>query len=278
MISRALIGFLIFSCLTSPLVSQSVLRGQVVNSHGEQVPFARMGIVNTHITSLSDEQGYFNLEIPGQYSNDSLTIQAPGLLTTSFPLDSLLKLTEVTLVLPDALTDLGQIEVNRKKTRTKSRTLGNKAKVKGGSASYPGEWTVTLLIDVKEEFAQVKKVKFHLAESKSDSVFLRPVVFSYDSLSHMPGKELLTANLISKHAVSKGWTELDLSKLQFYITGKVFIGIEVLSMSGGVSGDLAFSIGFLGTLAKDKIWEKSNLLDSWRNASNSYLIKVLVEY
>lgn len=71
-----LAALLVFSL---PVFSQHVIQGQTINrSDNKPIPFANIGIENTPVGTLSNEDGSFQIVVPSKYESDTILFSALG--------------------------------------------------------------------------------------------------------------------------------------------------------------------------------------------------------
>lgn len=267
---------LFLGCATLGATAQVKIVAEIVSTEGLPIGFARVGIHDSQVSTLADELGQFELLIPKELVQQKLTIQVPGYKTTTFSIDSLSHERAVRFVLASDVRLLDEVTVSKKRPRTKKRTLGNRSLGPYASASYGSQWTLVTLIELKET-TQINKLKIRIASTERDSIALRPAIFAYDSVRHIPGQSLLEKNLYSYTKLGPGWFEYELSNLHFYTEGAVCVGFEILSTSNQ-NGDVSVSASMPGKKFKDLMWERAAFTFPWQKASNAYLIKADVEY
>jgi len=81
----ALITLVIFMIiLSSPLIAQNILKGRVLSSTGLPVSGARITLLNLEGSTLSDDRGYFSLELPAAEKRLKVRIQHPDYFEQEF--------------------------------------------------------------------------------------------------------------------------------------------------------------------------------------------------
>ncbi|MFM8740404.1 MAG: carboxypeptidase-like regulatory domain-containing protein, partial [Cytophagales bacterium] len=134
--------------------SQTALHGKVVNQADKKpIAYANIGIANTGIGTISNEDGSFSLQVLTLHLKDTLRFSGIGYGKRSIPIQSFLK-KDVIVYLNEHVTQLKEVTVTSKKEKNKTFELGNR-KSRGGTLEndtvYAGSATA-LLIENKNPF------------------------------------------------------------------------------------------------------------------------------
>jgi hypothetical protein len=105
---------LLFQALHINLLAQVKLNGIVVNENGKCIPFVNIGIENTTVGTASYEDGTFQIEIPSDFSEDSLTFSAIGYKRIKIPVMNLVDTDSIFLVESEIRIDEVAIYSNMK--------------------------------------------------------------------------------------------------------------------------------------------------------------------
>ncbi|MEX1240074.1 MAG: hypothetical protein WEB30_10165, partial [Cyclobacteriaceae bacterium] len=71
-----------------------------------------------------------------------------------------------------------------------------------------------------------EKVSVRVAKNTFKEFKIRVRVYSVDSLTGLPGKDLLNKSVVETSRIKKGWLEIDLLKHYIMIDGPFYLGFE----------------------------------------------------
>ncbi len=211
--------------------AQSKIEGQVVSAYdGQGIPFANIGILNTNVGTLSNEDGSFTLYLPIQQENELLSFSSLGFETKNMPVQALLvKNASNTIKLQEWAMQLKNVVVTGKKGKLETEWMGNgKSLLLSGqlySDTTKAGSAMALLID-KSEYSNlvfIEKAKLRIAKNKFPEFKVRIKFLEVDTANNnLPGKPLFQDNIILHASITKGWLEVDLSKYQYQISQNKF--------------------------------------------------------
>lgn len=229
-----LAALLVFSL---PVFSQHVIQGQTINrSDNKPIPFANIGIENTPVGTLSNEDGSFQIVVPSKYESDTILFSALGFERKSIAVLHL-NPNEVHMIsLQEKPITLKPVFVSAKKEKTKSYALGNRY-TKGGflyADSVSTGAAMALFIDNKYPSyykglnypVMVEKVRVFIDKNSIDCFRLRVRFLQRDSVTNLPDKDLLSENVMITSSTKKGWLEVDLSRYHFVAHEPFYLVIE----------------------------------------------------
>lgn len=291
--TRVRSSFFIFLVTTTFLTTagneanaQIVLKGRVITSTKEAIPFVRIGIVETGVALMSGVDGSFQLQIPEQHKNRLLTFQVPGFKTSSFAIDSLVKEADLLVELAEDITFLNDFVVSNKKVKTK--VIGNDGVRKGSDVDKDFEADINMAYAIKVKGKKtpftVTKLWVLVRNPYSYPYYIRPLVMAYDEEGRKPGKSLIGENIYFEVQEGKGWIELDLEGYNINAEGTIVIGVEWLGTSSeipyfSISYDFGNAESFRRTMTSEgfKATGKSNWLP-YNGQKKRPLIKAEIQY
>ena len=123
-------SLLLLSCcilslfLSLPIGAQTFVIGQVIDAATkEPLPYVNIGLLNKNIGTVSDETGYFELEVnTEQNSRDTLRFSMIGFETKSYTLNDFINQNEIEVYLTEKSTALDEVILSSKRKKYK-RTL-----------------------------------------------------------------------------------------------------------------------------------------------------------
>lgn len=246
-------SLLLLSCcilslfLSLPLGAQTFVIGQVIDAATkEPLPYVNIGLLNKNIGTVSDETGYFELEInTEQNSRDTLRFSMIGFETKSYTLNDFINQNEIEVYLTEKSTALDEVILNSKRKNYQTKILGNKTTSKALYAAFTSNKLgneMGFIVRARKHPMILKKFNISLVENDYGSIKFRLNI--YDVLNGLPNKTLLTDNLFIETEESTGIVSLDLTPYEIILDQDFFIAIEWIEDLG--PGKLYFSGGFFG--------------------------------
>jgi serine beta-lactamase-like protein LACTB len=233
--------WLITLCIFSlPLFSQRIVSGKTLSKPGNRpVPYTNIGIIGTPIGTISNTDGSFLIQIPKEYQNDTLIFYSLGFGQRAVPLLSLSQSSNLTIFLKEKSTTLEAVEVSAKKSKNKKFWFGNRY-AKGGSLyadSVAAGSAMALLIENKYPSyhndlqlpVYLEQVRIQIFRNTMGNFKLRVRLCEVDSITGIPGKDLLDKNVIVESNVNKGWLDIDMTPYNITLdTIRFFLVVEWL--------------------------------------------------
>jgi CubicO group peptidase (beta-lactamase class C family) len=199
--------------------SQIVLNGKVINGTTEQpVPYANIGIANTEIGTISNEDGTFSIHIPLRYAEKNILFSSVGYTRKSIDISSITDKSNLLIYLNEEIVELEVIEVSAKREKNKTAHLGNgKSLLLSGQLHYDtlsAGSAMALLIEKKDykNLDFLNKASLYIAKNLSPEFKVRLRLMSVDALTNQPGIDLIKEQLIQVSNIKKGWLDFDFSK------------------------------------------------------------------
>ena len=243
---------LLYCCILSlflslPLGAQTFVIGQVVDAAiKEPLPYVNIGLLNKNIGTVSDETGYFELEVnTEQNSRDTLRFSMIGFETKSYTLNDFINQNEIEVYLTEKSTALDEVILSSKRKNYQTKILGNKTTSKALYAAFTSNKLgneMGFIVRARKHPMILKKFNISLVENDYGPIKFRLNI--YDVLNGLPNKTLLTDNLFIETEESSGIVSLDLTPYEIIIDQDFFIAIEWIEDLG--PGKLYFSGGFFG--------------------------------
>ena len=209
-------------------LAQKVIKGKVSSQlDNNGIEFANIGIPNTNIGTISNNDGTFSLSVPLELQNDTILFSALGYHTRAVPLSLIDAEQPMLITLFDKVTELETVTVYARKEKKKTFWLGNKYHQGGHfySDSIAGGAAMALLIENKYpayhkdlEFPVfVEKALLNISANTLNEFKVRIRFLEVDSVTKLPGNDLLNENVIVTSRMKNGWLTFDLSQYKFRI-------------------------------------------------------------
>ncbi len=226
---------LAFTVTVQLAYSQSIIKGKVLDqSDRKPIAYANIGIVNTSVGTISNEDGTFSLKVSDQNKNDSVLFSAIGYGRKNISVQSITA-HDLTILLEEKPAHLNEVTITSSKEKNRHFELGN-SKYKGGvletDTTYAGSSTA-LLIENKNPYQKdlifpvyLERARIRIYRNNLLSFKLRIRLYSVDSLTNYPGEDLLDKSLVVESSMRNGWLEFDLSSFRFLISKPFFVAFE----------------------------------------------------
>ena len=246
-------SLLLLSCcilslfLSLPIGAQTFVIGQVIDAATkEPLPYVNIGLLNKNIGTVSDETGYFELEVnTEQNSRDTLRFSMIGFETKSYTLNDFINQNEIEVYLTEKSTALDEVILNSKRKKYQTKILGNKITSKALHAAFTSNKLgneMGFIVRARKHPMILKKFNISLVENDYGPIKFRLNI--YDVLNGLPNKTLLKDNIFIETEESSGIVSLDLTPYEIILDQDFFIAIEWIEDLG--PGKLYFSGGFFG--------------------------------
>lgn len=227
---------------------QTELIGQVIDALTEEpIPYVNIGLVDENIGTVSDEQGYFQLEIdPLQYSQSNLRFSMIGFESKTYVLQEYLQKELLIIPLTEESTELEEVVVSTKRTQFETKILGNKTTTKLIYAAFTtNKLGNEMGFVVRQRKRPMILKKFNISLVENDYGLIRFRLNFYSVENGLPTSTLLKENIIIETDATSGIVSKDLAPYEIVIDEDFFVSIEWIEDLG--PGKLYFSGGFFGS-------------------------------
>ena len=227
---------------------QTELIGQVIDALTEEpIPYVNIGLVDENIGTVSDEQGYFQLEIdPLQYSQSNLRFSMIGFESKTYVLQEYLQKELLIIPLTEESTELEEVIVYTKRTQFETKILGNKTTSKFIYAAFTSNKLGNEMgFVVRQRKRPMILKKFNISLVENDYGLIRFRLNFYSVENGLPTSTLLKENIIIETDATSGIVSKDLAPYEIVIDEDFFVSIEWIEDLG--PGKLYFSGGFFGS-------------------------------
>lgn len=269
-------GIIVLFLFPGALIAQHAfqLQGTVYDSLTHNpAKYVNIGIFEKGIGTVSSDSGRFQLKIPGDKLNDTLTFSRIGYRTRKIPLAQILKkksflLTRKAIPLHEVKIASKQLKVKEKGNVTHSRSI-----VLGISKVLSVGKEVGTLIRLPDKPVYIRDFNFHIVANNPDSVKFRLNIYSYDKKI---GNNLLNRNIYFTVPGKKlGNFKVKLKKYHIEVRGNVFVSVEMLKdyVSHGPDPNKKFDkyfydrVNISGTITGSKSFYRKVSLGKWEKIS-----------
>lgn len=278
--------FVLFVLVFLPLVSSPFLlnaqdsyniQGMVVDtsSNNTQIEYVYIGIIGKDVGTISNDSGIFYLKIPSHYINDSITFSRIGYYSKLMNIGDLINQKSIKIILVPKNTELEEVLVLAKGTKTKTR--GNITRARGivmAISSYAVGSEVGTVIRLSNEPVLIKNLNFHITANYPDSAKFRLNIYTFNKEI---GDNILNENIyFTIPGKYIGDFEVDLSKYHLSLSHDILIAVETISVySNGPdpnkNNDKFYDRIFIsGTLTGSKSFYRKVSLGKWQKIKYSF--------
>jgi hypothetical protein len=229
-------------------ICQVDLVGQVIDAATEEpLPYVTIGLVNQNIGTVTDEAGYFELEVPGNgFADATLRFSMIGFEPQDFTLQEYRDQKILTIPLKEKATALEEVVLTTKKNKYQTKILGNKTTSQLIYAAFTTNKLgneMGFLVRGRKNPMILKKFNVSLVENDYGPIRFR--LNFYDLKDGLPNETLLNENIIVETDIQSGIVSKDLTPYEIVIDQDFFVAIEWIEDLG--PGKLFFSGGFFGS-------------------------------
>ena len=244
------------------LNAQYILQGQVIDAlTKDPLPFVNIGVLKKELGTVSNEDGFFFLEVPDVYATETLRFSMIGFDARDFQVAELetILLSNNTLVLAEQTTFLEEVVLTAEKkwdTRISGNSSTSKLLITGFTSNQLGN-EIALFVKVKKTPAYIDGIQFSVVENIYPEVRFRVNVYS--SEYRFPDENILKENIFVTLKQSEGLISVDLKEYDILVDDDVFISLEWIDEDLGSEG-LWFSAGVFGK----SIYARSTSHAEWK--------------
>jgi len=255
--------FLFAFLLCIPVLNaQYILQGRIIDAlTKEPLPFVNVGVLKKELGTVSNEDGFFFLEVPDVFAKETLRFSMIGFDERDFQVADLeaILLSNNTLVLAEQTTFLEEVVLTAKKkwyTRVSGNATTSKLLITGFTSNQLGN-EIALFVKVKKTPAYIEGIQFSVVENIYPEVRFRVNVYS--SEYRFPDENILKENIFVTLKQSEGIISVDLKEYDILVDDDVFISLEWIDEDLGSEG-LWFSAGVFGK----SIYARSTSQAEWK--------------
>ena len=244
------------------LNAQHILQGRIIDAFTkEPLPFVNIGVLKKELGTVSNEDGFFFLEVPDLFAKETLRFSMIGFDVRDFQVADLeaILLSNNTLVLAEQTTFLEEVVLTAEKkwdTRVSGNSTTSKLLITGFTSNQLGN-EIALFVKVKKTPAYIDGIQFSVVENIYPEVRFRVNVYSSDY--RFPDENILKENIFVTLKQSEGLISVDLKEYDILVDDDVFISLEWIDEDLGSEG-LWFSAGVFGK----SIYARSTSQAEWK--------------
>lgn len=256
--------------------SQTIIQGVVKNEENKNLSYCAIGIKDTDIGAITNENGIYKIIIPKEVQNKNVVFKADGYEEKNVEISELK--VNPNIYLKFKTSNIQEVVLTTKKI--KEKTIGEKSRPMLTFSKMFEKNVPT--IEQGNVFEIYKKTKlksfsFHIIpSSKYEEITLKLNI--YDVKNSLPNHSLLDENIIYKTS-TKGWQTIDLSKykLIFNNLDRIAVTLQLVDYNTLKDTDFVFGISAKKSLSKNLMFRfQSQSL--WEKSDGTFLTNINVTY
>lgn len=256
--------------------SQTIIQGVVKNEENKNLSYCAIGIKDTDIGAITNENGIYKIIIPKEVQNKNVVFKADGYEEKNVEISELK--VNPNIYLKFKTSNIQEVVLTTKKL--KEKTIGEKSRPMLTFSKMFEKNVPT--IEQGNVFEIYKKTKlksfiFHIIpSSKYEEITLKLNI--YDVKNSLPNQSLLDENIIYKTS-TKGWQTIDLSKykLIFNNLDRIAVTLQLVDYNTLEDTDFVFGISAKKSLSKNLMFRfQSQSL--WEKSDGTFLTNINVSY
>ena len=258
------------------LNAQTIINGTVKNEENQNIPYAAIGIKETNIGSITDENGIYKIIIPKEFDNKNLVFSANGYQEKELNVIALEDTPNVYLKFKTQ--NIQEVVINANKL--KNKIIGEKSRPMLTFSKMFNKDAPTIeqgnIFEIYQK-TKIKSFSFHIIpSSKFETVTLKLNI--YDVKNDLPSKSLLKENILYKTS-SVGWQFIDLSQYKLGFDGhdKICITLQLVDYKPLHDSEFVFGISAKKSLSK-KLMFRYQSQSQWQKSEGVFLTNMNVSY
>lgn len=239
---------LLFFFFSAFIKAQTSLVGQVVDKlNQEPLPFVNIGLVDQNIGTVSDEQGYFELEVnEATQANAKMRFSMIGFDPITYTLNEFIKQDILLVEMNEKSTQLDEVILTKTQKKFQTKILGNKTTSQLLYAAFTTNKLgneMGFIVRGRKHPMILKKFNISLVENDYGPIKFRLNIYNVED--GFPKESILKQNIFVETDVESGIVTTDLTPYDIVIDGDFFMAIEWIEDLS--PGKLFFSGGFFGS-------------------------------
>ena len=219
--------------LTTTCGFGQIVEGKIMDhSTKNPIAYVNIGILNSPIGTISNEDGTFSVRIPPTYTGDSLIFSMLGYERRAIQVRLLIDQRDFTIYLQEKPTTLETVTIDGRQKKPKGYPLGNRYS-KGGLIycdSVAAGSAIALLIENKypsyhEDLVFpvfAAEARLFINRNTMDSFKVRIRFLSKDEKTGLPGPDFFNQSIVVTSDIRHGWISFDLVPYQILIRDSSF--------------------------------------------------------
>ena len=268
--------FLIIATICTFLQAQIQLKGNVKDINNLAIPYCSIGIKDSEIGAITDENGQFSIEIPENLAKSQLIFDAAGYDEKSISVKEIQQNSFV--FLNEKVVSLTEVIVKTEKM--KEKIVGQKTRpMLTFSKMFKENAPTVEQGNIFEIYPKTKlnSYNFHIIQSsKYDEITLKVNIYAVKN--GLPTESLLEENIIYKTSTT-GWQKIDLTpyKFRFKNVEKIAVTLQLIDYKKPENEEFVFGVSAKKSLAKDLLFRFQSQ-GNWEPSPGVFIANLEVLY
>ncbi len=212
--------------LTLSAYNQTVTARVIDSSTGEPLEFVNIWFINTPLGTVTDENGYFKIEIPEQLKSANVRISMISYIPQVFTVEELANKVNAINLIPSP-TQLKEVVIKstgklKKVGNTDYSRIGNLCGWGGPHFGRGNE--IGTKLELGSSPVSIRSLNIHVHRQAFDSSLYR--LHIRNIADNLPFNDLLDKNIILTIKNESGWASIDLSKYNIILKGDIALTLE----------------------------------------------------
>jgi len=268
---RALLGLtnLLFPFLA---LSQASITGYVVDaSNGEPLAYVNIGIKEKDVGTSSLKNGFFSINIPPEYRNDTLTFSMVGYHEINTFVGQLDSQKNTSIQLVEKTTNLKELVISAEKLVEKKYGIKKRGIIHftDGMFKKDDSFEIGQVIKLGNKTSQITSINLHINSSRPDSGNFRINFYRFDVEDNLPKERIVEKNIFQRHSIREGWLTFDLKEYNILLKGDVLISVEFIPEHREDIQQILYEVKIGGS---SKSFYRKSSLGSWNAPPHHYCL------
>jgi pimeloyl-ACP methyl ester carboxylesterase len=276
---KSLFCITILLSIITNVSAQKVLNGFVKDVLQRPISYCSIGIKNTKIATIADENGHFKLAIPDSLSSNNLIFSAIGFVERQLSTSEIRTFKDGAFVtLEEKIFTMAEVAI--KGTKLKDKVVGQRSRPMITFSKMFDQNVPSVeqgnIFEIYEQ-SVLKAYNFYIIpSSKFTAITLK--LNLYTVKNNLPDSSLLRQN-ITYHTTTTGWQRIDLSPYQLSFNGmaNVAVTLQLVAHQSDSSNKFVFGISAKKTLSKDLLFRYQNQ-GTWETNAGTFIANLELKY
>ena len=256
--------------------AQIQLKGNAKDSNNLAIPYCSIGMKNSEIGAITDENGNFSIEIPENNTQNEIVFEAAGYDEKIVSVKDLQQ--NSTIILHEKSINLNEVLV--KTEQMKDKIIGQKTRPMLTFSKMFDENVPTIeqgnIFDIYPK-TKLNAYNFYIIpSSKFEEITLKINIYSVKN--GLPSESLLDENIIYKTTIT-AWQKIDLKpyKFRFKNVEQIAVTVQLVDYKKLENQDFVFGVSAKKSTAKDLLFRYQSQ-GNWEASAGVFISNLEVLY
>ena len=256
--------------------AQIQLKGNAKDSNNLAIPYCSIGMKNSEIGAITDENGNFSIEIPENNTQNEIVFEAAAYDEKIVSVKDLQQ--NSTIILHEKSINLNEVLV--KTEQMKDKIIGQKTRPMLTFSKMFNENVPTIeqgnIFDIYPK-TRLNAYNFYIIpSSKFEEITLKINIYSVKN--GLPSESLLDENIIYK-TTTTAWQKIDLSpyKFRFKNVEQIAVTVQLVDYKKLENQDFVFGVSAKKSTAKDLLFRYQSQ-GNWEASAGVFISNLEVSY